>query len=903
MALAGGVPGVVVALAGGLLAACSDADPLLFPPAAVLEVTVEPGLKGQAGERIPSPLEVRVTDRWGNPVPRTQVFLEVVEGGGRVDRATQESDDQGRVRVGSWTMGERPGTNRLRVSIRGVEAVVVGVEAGPGPPSVLERVGPDPQPVRVASVVPSLPVLRVSDRFGNPVPGVRVRFEASPGGQISVPEVVTDGAGRAPPPTWTLGPRAGPQALLARVDGVGFQNIPVEALPGPPTQAEWATPPGQRVEVGLFLPHPPEVRVTDAWGNGIPDIPVDFLVLGGGGVLEGVQERTDGSGAARVERWYLGPVPGENRLEARVQDFGALAPLTAVGVDASAEPQGRYFRVRAAHVNQSTQTLWGSIPLIPGRAGALRVFLEASEPGAPSPPVEIRVFHGATEVHRQVVAPPAGTVPTAVPADGWVPSWDLHLPGAWVRPGLAVEVHVDPDHEVGVVTRRWSRYPESGPPPSFPFVDPPTLRIRFIPLRHATDGRTGEITPGNLDAFMLETRRILPVGRDSVHIGDVYTTNLLGPDGNVRVVLGELRALWLATPHLQDHYFHGIFPGTLPTTFSGVAYVPATPANPNPIGMTWDRFPGAPFTLAHELGHNLGIRHAPCGNPSGVETDFPYPGATLGRTGYDILDRRLVHPAENRDLMSYCGPRWISDHNYVRMMTWRLNNVVGAPGWGGGPGDAVPPVGAVSSDAGATPAVPAPIPPSGLAAGLVLWGRITRDGVVVEPALPAVSRPHLPPAGVPGSYRLRGVDRDGVELFRLTFEPDRVSHGPDPDEAHFGFFVPLSSEDRGRLHRIEVDGPRGSSVQRGRVEELPGGLRAVAPRVQAPGAGGTPDPGTWPPDLFPLAVIRDASTGAILGMDRSGGIPPALRGREVDVTLLDGVRGWRLTPGGLMEVR
>ncbi|MCP4500394.1 MAG: hypothetical protein GY822_10585 [Deltaproteobacteria bacterium] len=74
-----------------------------------------------------------------------------------------------------------------------------------------------------------------------------------------------------------------------------------------------------------------------------------------------------------------------------------------------------------------------------------------------------------------------------------------------------------------------------------------------------------------------------------------------------------------------------------------------------------------PWTLLHEWGHLLGRQHAPCGIGEGeVDTDFPYESATLGKVGFDAVFREQIS-ARRHDLMSYCEPRWISDHTYAAL--------------------------------------------------------------------------------------------------------------------------------------------------------------------------------------------------------------------------------------------
>ncbi len=84
-------------------------------------------------------------------------------------------------------------------------------------------------------------------------------------------------------------------------------------------------------------------------------------------------------------------------------------------------------------------------------------------------------------------------------------------------------------------------------------------------------------------------------------------------------------------------------------------------------------------TMAHELGHACGLPHAPCGttgDPSYPAYE-PYdpantPQASIGEYGLDISNGGIMSPELFKDMMSYCGPRWISLYNYEQL-TGNLN--------------------------------------------------------------------------------------------------------------------------------------------------------------------------------------------------------------------------------------
>jgi hypothetical protein len=98
---------------------------------------------------------------------------------------------------------------------------------------------------------------------------------------------------------------------------------------------------------------------------------------------------------------------------------------------------------------------------------------------------------------------------------------------------------------------------------------------------------------------------------------------------------------------------------------AGIGYVPGPTQSQNrvAVGLAYGT-QGNARTMAHELGHNHGRNHAPCGNPSGVDQNYPHAGARLGAWGYDSRTRVLIDPDQATDIMSYCSSQWVSDYTY-----------------------------------------------------------------------------------------------------------------------------------------------------------------------------------------------------------------------------------------------
>ncbi len=81
-------------------------------------------------------------------------------------------------------------------------------------------------------------------------------------------------------------------------------------------------------------------------------------------------------------------------------------------------------------------------------------------------------------------------------------------------------------------------------------------------------------------------------------------------------------------------------------------------------------------TMAHEMGHQLGRDHAPCGGVGAGDPGYPAyepydpagtPGASIGEYGLDIIDS-IIHIPNEKDYMSYCGPGWVSIYGHQQFV-------------------------------------------------------------------------------------------------------------------------------------------------------------------------------------------------------------------------------------------
>lgn len=562
----------------------------------------------------------------------------------------------------------------------------------------------------------------------------------------------------------------------------------------------------------------------------------------------------------RVPNWALPlwKVTDERKVRHEGDLLRALAPGQATAIVELAGMQGRAIvrvnpremrmLVRGAYLTQSIQRSDGSVPLIAGRDALLRVFLVADRPNFFQPRVRATLLRDGVAVQTLELTQESPSVPESVDEGVMEQSWNGRISGTLVQPGLSLAISADPGGVVPMTADSRTRYPAEGAMPLDVRHVPP-LRLRVIPIHQNIHGSTGNVNRGNLYEYVSEALEMHPVGEHRVELGPVYTTsaNATTKEGWSTI----LQEIWaLRTAQGADSYYYGVLRSPGGVNYAGLGYV----GYPASIG--YDALPDAAGTLAHELGHNFGRYHSPCGNPSGVDGKFPYREASIGAFGYDFVNLEVKTPDRDKDLMSYCRPRWISDYTFQQVLSFRQ---------------------------GVEAQRLRPQPDR--EAGLLVWGRVSGSELVLEPAFELSMPPRLPEGT--GPYRIEGFDAAGARLFSMAFAGEAVDH--QAGHRHFAFAIPARLAAPDRLAKLRLVGPEGV-VERVRAGSA-GGATAVVRRA-ADGATAS-----WSDESYPMALIRDAQTGAILSFARGGEAEfAAARGQGVQVLLSDGVRSVPLGP-------
>jgi len=297
---------------------------------------------GTAGQVLAQPLVAKVVSSTGSGVAGVTVTWQLTAGGGTLSAGSVPTDLQGRAAV-RVTLGTASGSNNTIVtaSVAGLNGspVTFTASASAGPVSQLAAVSGNIQTDTVGQALPELLVVAVRDQFDNPVSAAIVSWAVTAGGgTVSTPSVATDVQGRAVV-AWTLGSVVGAQRVTAAV--AGLAGPPLEfvatALTGAAAQIVLVSGNDQSGIVGTPLAEPYVVRVTDAFGNPVGGVAINWGVTAGGGSIAPLSAFTNSAGLDSALR-TLGTIAGVNNDTATATGAGLTGSPMAFAATAHPGP-------------------------------------------------------------------------------------------------------------------------------------------------------------------------------------------------------------------------------------------------------------------------------------------------------------------------------------------------------------------------------------------------------------------------------------------------------------------------------------------------------------------------------------------------------------------------------------
>ena len=639
-------------------------------------------------------------------------------------------------------------------------------------------------------------------------------------------------------------------------EGARLRTLVLQNNPGAPfpfvlelqrTDNDDALAPGPAtvsISVALGAPFPMKIGLATSGA----DAPEYWLAIGAGETRSSETRvlKPKGSGSAFSVRTAWVPKPPECGL------VECYAGITVLASDPLVLANPRQIRVRTpvVYLNQAAQNKDGTVPLIAGRQAILRVFATSNDVNNLRPAAKATFYRGGEAVHSVDLDAPPNGIPTEVDESRLTRSFNAMVPGEVLMPGTELVVDLDTEDMLPLVSGSVTRVPEVGAMP-LNVIEVPPFNVTIVPIHYAWDHNAvsndgvmevsrnlAETMPEDL---LYATRTVLPVRELNLTLREPYYTWADTMAGAGVTLLGEVELLRHLEAAGTAEYYHGLFAWPRYSTWQSWGFGGVAADIPSFTALTLSHigngavYGGLASTFAHELGHNLSLRHAPCGGAGGPDPDYPYPVASIGTWGYDFgmtgQSGTLVDPMEFRDHMSYCGPEWVSDYYFAKSLIHRAT--YGRPDMQMRRGPA--------------------------RRTLLLSGGVHDGTVRLGSAFVWRAQPKLPQRG--GRYSVTGFDASGREIFSLSFEPGAPN---DLGGQSFLFAVPYRPEWDQSLERIVLRGPEGFvEIDR--------------------------------PTIDQTAVVSDRVTGQIRSIvpNWAGDVPAAM-GRAAQFRVVRGLQGMEL---------
>ena len=492
-------------------------------------------------------------------------------------------------------------------------------------------------------------------------------------------------------------------------------------------------------------------------------------------------------GLSSLKQLVLTNNPGlEGALPLRLTELRRIEGLLAGGTDLCAPSDSRFQTwLNGVHkrrlspcfegeppmtyLAQAVQSREFPVPLVAGEKALLRVFPTAGQAISEIiPAIRARFYQDGLETHVENIPGKTAPIPTKFNEGNLSKSANAEIPAAVIQPGLEMVIEVDPEGMLAPGLGVKKRIPEEGRL-AVDVRTMPLFDLTLIPFLWSQDPDSSIVDLVEAMAedaegheMLWHTRTLLPIGELEVTAHEpVLSTSNNAFD--LRSNAQAIRAMEGGT---------GYYTGLMPPPVTGAAGVGF-------IG-DWVSFsvPNA-TTIAHELGHNLSLYHAPCGGAGEPDPSYPQTDGSIGAWGYDFREGgQLVQPTRP-DLMTYCGPYWISDYHFTNALRFRLHTAAG--------------VGQSSLIAAA-------------GKSLLLWGGVDAVGApFLEPAFIVQALASLPRST--GEYEIVGRTADGEELFSLHFQMPAAADGD--GRSSFAFVLPVQPEWADQLVSVTLAGPGG----------------------------------------------------------------------------------------------
>ncbi len=310
-------------------------------------------------------------------------------------------------------------------------------------------------------------------------------------------------------------------------------------------------------------------------------------------------------------------------------------------------------------VVEGGQLASSNIPIVAGKPAMVRVFYQ-TDASYDGQPVTARLTLGETALEVQTTL---GVASTHTDLNSTV---NIDVPGDLLAAGANFKIELlQPAETVSGGNSAAAFPPDGNMAPLAVEVGAVKLKIMLVPVNN--NGTLPDTSPTQVERYQRYFAEQYPVPSVDVSVrSTAFTYNgSLGSYNGWSDLLDRITDLRNTDNTPPDVYYYGIH-NAQSGGLLGLGWVGG--ANDvwsrTAIGVGWTGNT-APETAVHELGHNHGRPHSPCG-VSG-DGNYPHSGARIGVWGYRPSDNKLLDPSQYVDFMSYCDPPWISDWTFRKI--------------------------------------------------------------------------------------------------------------------------------------------------------------------------------------------------------------------------------------------
>lgn len=512
--------------------------------------------------------------------------------------------------------------------------------------------------------------------------------------------------------------------------------------------------------------------------------------------------------------------------------------------------------------------------LVAGKDVLIKVNITTSKPAEAKPIGSLQVQTNTGQLVQTItLTPPSGALPAGVPVvPSFTDSYTAVLPGNLVKTGLRLVASLPNGKTASTINPRVGG----------------GVAIKFVVVPVQIAGVTGRVPnaggyiQARIPAVNVTQQTHATYTAKGITVLPTTTDQWSAAFGTLLGEIDDLHALENA-PNTSYYY------GSMPKQTYGLAGVGYVPGNAT-VGFDVNNAAAVLETIMHELGHNLSLAHAPCGNPASPDPQYPYANAQLGAGsryvwGYNAPNKIFIDPRiiTRHDIMSYCDGDTFSDYNYRKIQVH------------------LSPTDALVRTAAAT--APLATGPQDL---LLISGQIAAGKAQLKPVKSFYGEPKLLPDG---PYTLRIVTATQGTL-EYRFASKVLDH--DSAQQHFRFSIPHPGDivsmsivkDGATMMQTAAKanaGTAGKSVSNGTA---PVQSASAKPQVQVSEQGGKLRL-TWDHITYPyLTVTHMGAQRSNLAQDLEGGSATLPMGQlpaggSFEFSLSDGMNAVRLTQARL----